>query len=178
MLFKATAGISVSAVSIEGSTWVIEPCAGKEVYDDPETQLWEVLGHLESEYKLKRGDILRLGRVLLKVKDYRSEHSAEFKDRFSLPSEDSTVDLKTKNDTPASSEDVCKVCFGTETCKDNPLLSLCNCTGSMKFIHYLCLKTWLYSAVEEKVTAQVISYCWKTFHCEICTTAYPCKAFP
>eukprot|EP00826_Nyctotherus_ovalis_P046886 TRINITY_DN5337_c0_g3_i1.p1 TRINITY_DN5337_c0_g3~~TRINITY_DN5337_c0_g3_i1.p1 ORF type:complete len:176 (+),score=39.32 TRINITY_DN5337_c0_g3_i1:796-1323(+) len=43
----------------------------------------------------------------------------------------------------------------------------------MKFVHYLCLKTWLYSAAEEKVTAQIISYYWKTFRCEICTAAYP-----
>jgi hypothetical protein len=156
---------------IEGRKWTIEACTNKEVYEDPEAQLWEVL---ENEYKLRRGDILRIGRVLLKVKDYRCEFSSLHEDNISHPNEDSVIDLKTKNDSPLSTEDVCRVCFGNETTKENPLLSLCRCTGSMKYVHFLCVKTWLHSAMEERVTEQIISYHWKSFHCEICTATYPC----
>lgn len=153
---------------------MIAPCTSKEVYEEPESQLWKVIGN---DYKLRRGDILRIGKVFLKIKDYRCELSSLFEDYISHPCEDSTIDLRTKNDCPTSSEDTCRVCFNKETTEDNPLLSLCNCTGSMKFIHYLCLKVWLHSAVEEEVTSQVISYHWKSFRCEICTVPYPCISF-
>jgi hypothetical protein len=170
-LFKATAGSLLNVIGIERQLWKIESCNNKEVYEDAETQLWEVIGN---EYKLKRGDTFRLGRMLLKIKDYRSEFSTLYEDCISHPSEDDVIDLKTKNDSPTSSEEVCRVCFNVETTEDNPLLSICNCAGSMKYIHYLCLKLWLHSALEEKVTSQVLSYYWKSFHCEICTAPYPC----
>jgi len=171
LLFKAISGTLRLVIGEGRQKWTIEACTSKEVHEDPETQLWEVL---ENEHKLKRGDILRIGRVLLKVKDYRSESSSLCEDRISSPNEDNVIDLKTKNDCPSSTEDVCRVCFGNEIIKENPLLSLCKCTGSMKYIHFLCVKTWLHSAVEERVTEQLISYYWKSFHCEICTAAYPC----
>lgn len=130
-----------------------------------------------SEYKLKRGDILRAGRIQVKVKDYRIESSSFPEDRSTLPNEDNVVDLQEKEDKPATAEDVCKICFGAEETPENPLLSICKCTGSMKFIHYICLKIWLHANVIERITPQVISYYWKSFHCEICTTSYPCKLF-
>jgi hypothetical protein len=140
-------------------------------------QLWIALSNPTEEYKLKRGDILRAGRVQIKVKDYRIESSNTKEDKESLPNEDNVVDLQQKEDKPITADDVCKICFGTEESADNPLLSICKCTGSMKFIHYLCLKTWLHSNVVERITPQVISYYWKAFHCEICTVSYPCIHF-
>ena len=135
---------------------------------------WQVTRSLENDYKLKRGDILRIGRVLMKIKDYRCELSDSFEDQESNPNEDSIIDLKYKDDSPSTSEETCRICFGVESTTDNPLISICNCTGSMKYIHFLCLKTWLHSAMDEKVTPLLISYYWKSFRCEICTTSYPC----
>ena len=132
-------------------------------------------GSLASDYKLRRGDILRIGRIQLKIKDYRVESSVLAEDRDSSPSEDNIIDLHIKEDQAVQSQDVCRICFCGETAADNPLLSVCNCSGTMKFIHYLCLKTWLHSSAVEKVTPQVISYYWKSFHCEICTCIYPCN---
>lgn len=126
------------------------------------------------EYKLRRGDILRIGRVQLKVKDYRVECSKFPEDQNSSPVEDNIVDLQSKEDKPATVEDTCRICFCTEANPDNPLLSICNCTGSMKFIHYICLKTWLHSNSMEKVNSQIISHLWSSFHCEVCTAIYPC----
>jgi len=141
-------------------------------------QLWIPLNNPAEGYKLKRGDILRIGRVQIKVKDYRIRSSYLDEDKESLPNEDNVIDLQKKEDNPVTADDVCKICFGTEESSDNPLLSICRCTGSMKFIHYLCLKTWLHSNIAERITPQVISYCWKAFHCEICTTSYPCINIP
>ena len=41
-----------------------------------------------------------------------------------------------------SSQMTCRVCLSDEESSDNPLLAPCKCAGSMKHIHYECLKNW------------------------------------
>lgn len=173
-LAQINTGTLSQSLLLETLSWTLEACTKKSPYESPETQLWTALDISSKEYKLKRGDILRIGRIQVKVKDYRIESSLFAADKDSLPAEDNIVDLQEKDDKPATTEDVCKICFGVEESPENPLLSICKCTGSMKFVHYLCLKTWLHSNTIEKVTPQVISYYWKLFRCEICTVSYPC----
>jgi len=38
---------------------------------------------------------------------------------------------------------VCKVCWSSEQTTENPLLNSCKCDGSVRFIHFECLKQWL-----------------------------------
>ena len=39
-----------------------------------------------------------------------------------------------------SSDDLCKICLDKGT---TPLISVCKCTGSIKFLHEECLKNWI-----------------------------------
>ena len=49
-----------------------------------------------------------------------------------------------KSDTIQFTGKICRICFiGEEDSINNPLLCPCICKGSMKYIHYLCLKNWL-----------------------------------
>jgi len=36
----------------------------------------------------------------------------------------------------------CRICYEETSSKDNPLIRPCKCSGSMKFIHKLCLQKW------------------------------------
>ena len=67
----------------------------------------------------------------------------------------------------------CKVCWGSEQTKANPLLNSCKCEGSIRFIHYECLKFWLKQKMAVKEEPNQVSYMWKQFECEICKTPYP-----
>ena len=69
---------------------------------------------------------------------------------------------------------MCRFCFSDEQTEDNPLVSPCSCIGSLKLIHYQCLRTWLARKEVVRVNAddQVISYSWKAFHCELCKAKY------
>ena len=67
----------------------------------------------------------------------------------------------------------CKVCWGSEQTKANPLLNSCKCEGSIRFIHYECLKFWLKQKMAVKEEQNQVSYMWKQFECEICKTPYP-----
>ena len=40
----------------------------------------------------------------------------------------------------SSSRPTCRICYLLNSDMDNPLISPCNCNGSMKYIHYKCLK--------------------------------------
>ncbi|CAG9326296.1 unnamed protein product [Blepharisma stoltei] len=76
------------------------------------------------------------------------------KDQF-----DETIAIpKLKSD---KEENVCRICmeYATLTC---PLISPCRCTGSVKYIHEECLKTWLVS--QDKDLAEGT--------CELCQTKF------
>ena len=70
--------------------------------------------------------------------------------------------------------DVCRFCYSGDSTTENPLLSICNCTGSLRFIHYKCLKTWLTTKLVVKKQDNLWSYYMMSFECEICKTSYPC----
>ena len=74
---------------------------------------------------------------------------------------------------------VCRICYGKDTNTDNPLICPCTCKGSMKYIHYQCLKNWLNSKIEnesslDSETEEVgITYCCKDLSCELCKSKLP-----
>ena len=42
----------------------------------------------------------------------------------------------------------CRFCLGDSICSDNPMLNPCKCSGSMKFVHFVCLRTWILNKVD------------------------------
>ena len=61
----------------------------------------------------------------------------------------------------------CKVCWDNTSTQENPLLNSCQCDGSVRFIHYECLKYWLKQKMAKKEEKNLISYTWKQFECEL-----------
>lgn len=63
--------------------------------------------------------------------------------------------------------------------QENPFINICKCHGSMRFIHYECLKKWMAVKLQVKQNEKksVTSYNMKTFNCEICKTPYPCNIY-
>lgn len=53
------------------------------------------------------------------------------------------------------------------------MLNSCKCDGSVRFIHYECLKFWLKQKMAKKEEPNVVSYTWKQFECELCKKPYP-----
>lgn len=43
----------------------------------------------------------------------------------------------------SNQEKACRICFETSNGRDNPLVSLCKCMGTVKYIHFECLKDWV-----------------------------------
>jgi len=84
------------------------------------------------------------------------------------------INRNTKN------KSMCRVFYGDDSTDKNPLISPCKCKGSMKYIHYKCLKNWLNSKIEEDISfdtnnpeIEVISYNRKDISCELCKEKLP-----
>ena len=67
----------------------------------------------------------------------------------------------------------CKICFRTDSDMDNPLISPCNCSGSMRYIHYKCLKLCINSKIKLKESENFKFFILKNYECEICLKEYP-----
>ena len=140
------------------------------------------------DYKLGRGDIIKLGRIKFNVKDYRTryndqsnkkddiievpENQEEEKeeagqnqpcpcanrneitpmkqlahdrsiDSLNQEFEEEVVEIDCGVVDPTNKDVQCKVCWDNTSTATNPLLNSCKCDGSVRFIHYECLKYWL-----------------------------------
>ena len=72
---------------------------------------------------------------------------------------------------------ICRICYMEEDKDDpkNPLLQPCKCSGTMKYIHYTCLKNWInnkyYVQIEKNDDCEV--YMINPAECELCKTKLP-----
>jgi len=58
---------------------------------------------------------------------------------------------------------------------ESPLIRPCNCSGTMKYIHFCCLQKWLKSKIVVKNSSNesTITYSFKLVECELCKTLLP-----
>ena len=72
---------------------------------------------------------------------------------------------------------MCKICLMNHHEISNPFINLCNCSGTMRFIHYECLKKWMAIklTIKQNDKKTITSYNMKSFNCEICKMPYPCN---
>ncbi len=164
----------------------VKDCSEGSVYDSQLDKLWLVVRSLKimspkKELYLRLGDVIKLGRAAFRVRDYRAEGvPAEL-----AKTEEPPIDLGESKCAPKSAfgcnlrdcrapGELCRICHSEDYSAENPLLSICKCTGTMRFVHYKCLKTWLDYKLTVRKQGYMCSYYWKTFECEICKQSYPC----
>ena len=88
--------------------------------------------------------------------------------------------LKKPHKNKIKNQPLCRICYGEDSTTENPLIFPCICKGSMKYIHYECLKNWLNSKIEEDMSIddkdreiESISYNRKDISCELCKEKLP-----
>ena len=68
---------------------------------------------------------------------------------------------------------ICRLCYLSESTIDDPLISPCNCSGSMKYIHLSCLKNSIKMKYTKKANENLEMFLFQNYACEICLTQYP-----
>ena len=129
-------------------------------------------------YLLSEGDVLRVGRLKFRVKELKKE-AGPVVEGFSL------IDMMSGGEEESEeSEDPtetarfklpCRICLSELNPDDNPLISPCNCGGTMKYIHLKCLQNCLKSKLTSKSSDCVLSFSWKKLGCDLCKKTYPYK---
>ena len=146
---------------------------------------WIVLRHSNENNgrKLTEGDILKFGRVKLRVKEIRNflgNNHVQNNDKIIPAFEKNIINKKDFEKISNSSVsrtsiiECCRFCLSDENCEDNPLVSPCNCMGSMKNVHLLCMQEWLRSKMQIKQNKVCTTFLWKKFECELCKTPFSC----
>lgn len=132
--------------------WPIEP-------------LWLPIRFLKpsKRHTMALGDILKLGKIKLKVK------------YISLGGKLAPIPIDSGRTLELShiEDDICRICLQNENAKENPLINPCHCAGSMKYIHALCLKEWLRHKITTRHSDRASSYFWKDISCELCKEGFP-----
>lgn len=73
----------------------------------------------------------------------------------------------------ASNQKICRICLNEIEEPQNPLLSPCLCSGSLKFIHFKCLQTWTQNRLNLDRKNGIISIEWNGLTCELCKSNLP-----
>lgn len=101
-----------------------------------------------------------------------------FEKRPIHPANEKVKDLDEKRTITETSEKsqntICKICLSPEEDPDNdPLISPCNCDGTMRYLHLECLKEWIKSKCKTVKTDNCTTYIWENLFCELCKEKYP-----
>lgn len=112
-------------------------------------------------YQLSNGDVLRIGRITLRVYDMGGfENSSTQYNATPLATKlVAKGGLNPSHNSPSMAapplnvEEVagqslqCRICLAEEPEDNNPLISPCRCTGTMANVHLYCLQRWLFNKV-------------------------------
>ena len=110
---------------------------------------------------------------IIKKKRYKIKNRSDKKNQGLILKKNNNI--KTKNKT------ICRICYRDQSDDKDPLISPCICKGSMKYIHYKCLKNWLNSKIENDINnnnndsdkINSITYKRKDISCELCKEILP-----
>lgn len=70
-------------------------------------------------------------------------------------------------------ENSCRICLDEEfDDQENPMISPCRCTGSVKQVHLECLKEWIQNKRNTRDLNYTRSFNWKDLKCELCKSIY------
>merc|ERR1719203_2440275 len=70
------------------------------------------------------------------------------------------------------SSTLCRICLLEGPGEDDPLITPCQCKGSIEYVHLGCLRHWIRGRLNLSDTPMG-SYFYRPLACELCKTIYP-----
>ncbi|KAK2197431.1 bifunctional Forkhead-associated (FHA) domain/Zinc finger [Babesia duncani] len=138
-------------------------------------KLWTIVRALpNARYALQEGDVIKLGRFRLRVKQLVPK----------LTDDDSVTDgslLKLYDTnipqvyTPKEEQMQCRICLSEDISIEDRLICACECKGSIKYVHVACLQKWINSKWDVRDTGQTPQMVFiREVNCELCKARFPC----
>lgn len=144
MVRGAVAVISPQLVGAEGKLWLV---------------VKEIQRHASLGHRLTEGDVIRLGQSQWQLTEICLLES---------PSADHSILSQSNLELEETSQPPCKICLSTIATPDNPLVSPCNCKGSVQYTHVKCLDAWIGSQRRNYELKYDKKYMWKAVQCSVC----------
>jgi hypothetical protein len=148
-------------------------------------------------YRLREGDVIKLGKVMFKVKELKSDEKQSSRSNKLLNKDKTISEYPANNNLNSNNIEMdiihnevkkkkmkmkkvqlpcCRICLMDDNEAENPLINACLCIGSVRFIHLLCLRQWLKSKITSKLFNFLTVHSFKnTFECELCKAPLPGK---
>ena len=129
-------------------------------------------------YDVSGSNIVKNNNKLLtsiKTRNYDSAKKTIVTERINNRLKNIYLKIKSVTEKQKTQSFKCRICFCEGSFEGkNPLISPCKCTGSVSYIHLICLRKWLTSKVTKRSLSDNI-YCYEfiSLECEICKTIIP-----
>ena len=145
-------------------------------------RLWKLLPQKELNI-INQGDIIKLGYLSLKFdKIFFAQNKSE--NKSSNGNVNIIQEKKGSFSSKSSSnenEKFCRICFqkgtgplpGSKEWGIDPLISVCKCSDSMKYVHLSCLKNKINLNIYKKHYKHHDIYLFQNYNCDICLATYP-----
>jgi len=137
-------------------------------------KLWLVVRDLSaSGHRLQEGDIMKLGRFKFRVRQLVSQQCSGQQPELKLDETGNTYSTEANANTDLS-QTLCRICLleGPGEEGDDPLITPCQCKGSIEFVHLGCLRHWIRGRLNLSDSPGG-SYFYRPLPCELCKTVYP-----
>ena len=152
------------------------------------------------KYKLDKCDIIKLGKVFIRIIDIKLEkeitsnfqnYNNSLMNQNKRNSKNDLLDtnkiqvlprINSARELPkilikTQKNKICRICYDDSSNMKNPLINPCKCKGTMKYIHYNCLLNWMKNKIEKPNDKyninQYISYDKSLLNCELCKSSFP-----
>ena len=108
-----------------------------------------------------------------KVNDLEKNDKSKKKEKEKEKEKNNSIEISRISDSNSTSRPICRICYSHSSDMENPLISPCKCNGSLKYIHYKCLKHCIEVNLTKRIEQNYKYYFWKNYSCEICKEEYP-----
>ena len=145
-------------------------------------RLWKLLRQKELNI-INQGDIIKLGYISLKFdKIFFAQEKNDDKSSYGNINiiQEKKVSFSSKSSSNEN-EKFCRICFqkgsgpfpGNRDRELDPLISVCKCIDSMKYVHLSCLKNKINLNIYKKYYKHHDIYLFQNYNCDICLATYP-----
>lgn len=133
-------------------------------------KLWIIVRDMpNNKYNLQENDVLKLGRFKMKVRQL-VQSDADSSQEIKLDDLDARYTVANPDDEHTAQ---CRICLleGNET--NDPLVCLCQCKGSIKYIHVSCIRVWIRARLNLPEGEYSSPFFLRPINCELCKTPFP-----
>jgi hypothetical protein len=135
-------------------------------------KLWLVVRDLAtSGHKLSESDVIKLGRFKFRVRQLVASACGGVQPELRLD-DVGTVCCVDSSKHESLENNMCRICLLEGSSEEDPLISPCDCKGSIEYVHLGCLRHWIRGRLNIPDTPMG-SYFYRPLACELCKAVYP-----